>query len=448
MSVHITDWILGVLYLIIIYILFLFIKGKNIQKHHEYRFFITGLTVKIVGALAFALVYIFYYKGGDTMNYFWGGETLVSYLINDPRTFLRLMFSSADFPDDLKFILQEIAFARAPEEWLMVRITAIINLFSFNRYLLSTLLIALISFWGSWRMYQTFLMFHPNLKKIAFYAVFLTPSVVFWGSGILKDTISFAFLGLFFYHSAQVFYFGKRKPNSLLIVFVAFLVIFNLKAYIILSFLPVLLIAWIMQLSRNMKNKLIRRLLTPIIAFLVLGVAIGSVPYVAEKSEKYRLENLESRMKGFHSWHTTVGGSTYDLHVTDYSLGSIAAKIPAALNVTYYRPYPLEVNTPTMAMGAVESLLFLILSIVLIIVLRVKFLSYSTKSPLMLISFLYAIIFGFAVGFTSYNFGALGRYKIPAMPFFAFYLFYLYFHWRKQLLKKRFKRTQFLQESQ
>jgi hypothetical protein len=37
----------------------------------------------------------------------------------------------------------------------------------------------------------------------------------------------------------------------------------------------------------------------------------------------------------------------------------------------------------------------------------------------------FSIIFAFAVGFTSFNFGALARYKIPFMPFYYMALFIL-----------------------
>jgi hypothetical protein len=31
----------------------------------------------------------------------------------------------------------------------------------------------------------------------------------------------------------------------------------------------------------------------------------------------------------------------------------------------------------------------------------------------------FAIIFAFSVGFTSYNFGSLSRYRIPLLPFYV-----------------------------
>jgi hypothetical protein len=38
--------------------------------------------------------------------------------------------------------------------------------------------------------------------------------------------------------------------------------------------------------------------------------------------------------------------------------------------------------------------------------------------PVILFCLTFAIIFAFAIGFTSFNFGALARYKIPCLPFY------------------------------
>jgi len=49
---------------------------------------------------------------------------------------------------------------------------------------------------------------------------------------------------------------------------------------------------------------------------------------------------------------------------------------------------------------------------------------------------IFSIVFGFAVGFTSYNFGALARYKIPVMPFFSFLLLHFYFKYKEKIKKE------------
>jgi hypothetical protein len=47
-----------------------------------------------------------------------------------------------------------------------------------------------------------------------------------------------------------------------------------------------------------------------------------------------------------------------------------------------------------------------------------KFVSNIFKSREVVFCLTFALIFGFAVGFTTYNFGSLVRYKAPCIPFF------------------------------
>ena len=424
---NISDLFLASLYLILIYIIVLFIKGYNIKQHPEYRFLLTGLSIKLVGSILFSLVYILYYKGGDTIYYFKGGAKLLQHLFDNPSEYFKLLLSSSsNFSSDLAYIKGEITYSKAPEEWFMVKIMSFINLFSFNRYIISSILISLVSFFGSWRLFQSFLLLAPKYEKTAFFAVFAIPSVVFWGSGILKDTISFAFISLFFYQSIKLFFFYKIRIISIIILIVSFSIVFNMKAYIILSFLPVVLLGWVAYNRSQISNTLVKNLITPFILIITIYVVSVLIPTMAEKSNKYKLENLESRMEGFHTWHTVVGGSSYDLHVTDYSIPSIIGKVPASLNVTFYRPYITEIRNVTMAIGGIESLFFLLLSLFLLFKFRFRIFSEIFKNPLLLMAFIYSILLGFAVGFTSYNFGALARYKIPVMPFFTYILFYFY----------------------
>jgi hypothetical protein len=55
----------------------------------------------------------------------------------------------------------------------------------------------------------------------------------------------------------------------------------------------------------------------------------------------------------------------------------------------------------------------------------INFFSLIFKEPLLIFSFVFAIFFSFSVGLTTANFGALVRYKIPALPFYLCTLFIL-----------------------
>ena len=194
-----------------------------------------------------------------------------------------------------------------------------------------------------------------------------------------------------------------------------------------MSFLPILFIGWVAQNRSRLKSTFFRFILTP---FILLIAIIGSqqiVKNLQAESEKYALENLQSRAKGFHNWHTVLGGSSYSLGEIEYTTWGILKKIPVSCNVTFFRPYLTETNNIAMVMGALESSILLLLFLLLLYRYRLTWLKIVFKNPLLILSFFYSIIFGFIVGFTSYNFGALARYKIPVMPFFTFLLLYFYF---------------------
>ena len=78
------------------------------------------------------------------------------------------------------------------------------------------------------------------------------------------------------------------------------------------------------------------------------------------------------------------------------------------------------VKNEGMLARAIESLLFLIATVfVLLKVGPIKVYKYISGDSFVLMCVVFAIFFGFAVGFSSYNFGALSRYKIQAVPFYV-----------------------------
>jgi hypothetical protein len=92
-----------------------------------------------------------------------------------------------------------------------------------------------------------------------------------------------------------------------------------------------------------------------------------------------------------------------------------------------------------MFISSLESSAILILSVY--IFLKVGFFKFFKKifeSGILLYCFIFTLIFGFAVGMSSSNFGNLVRYKIPLMPFYVSGLFILYYHVTNQPFFDRF----------
>ena len=150
----------------------------------------------------------------------------------------------------------------------------------------------------------------------------------------------------------------------------------------------------------------------------------------SENAGKYSLDNWQNTLRGFHSWHehlaNTRDQSGYTLGEMEYTFLGVLSKIPAAINVTFFRPYIWEIRNVATLLGAVEALFFLGVTIFVAVKKRSSLISlvFRNKEVLFLLSF--ALSFAFIVGLSSYNFGALSRYKIPAELFYLFALVIIY----------------------
>jgi hypothetical protein len=72
-----------------------------------------------------------------------------------------------------------------------------------------------------------------------------------------------------------------------------------------------------------------------------------------------------------------------------------------------------------MLLSAIESTCILLFTLLVIRRTGIrKFFKAVFSNKEILFSITFALIFGFAVGFTTYNFGSLVRYKAPCVPFF------------------------------
>lgn len=132
------------------------------------------------------------------------------------------------------------------------------------------------------------------------------------------------------------------------------------------------------------------------------------------------------------------GGSGYSLGNIDYTPIGLLKIFPKAVNVSLFRPYIWEAKKPILIPAAIEGLVSLFFTIRLIYKAGfIRFFKLILTNPEVQFCMVFSLIFAFAVGFTSYNFGALVRYKIPLMPFYYIALFIL--QTKKKFLKMKYQ---------
>lgn len=280
-------------------------------------------------------------------------------------------------------------------------------------------------------MFETFTKIKPDQKTHVALAIFFIPSCFFWGSGLLKDSLMMGCLGFLVYGIYNIFISHKLYVRSILLLVLAIYILATIRVYLLLAFVPPALI-WIFMAS-NMKitNKVLRILAMPV--FLVLGTSSAYLLAVniTKGHQKYDLRQIPIRTKinaqYLYEMSISQQGSAYQIGNLDGTYQSMLQAAPEAINVTLFRPWLWEVSNPFMLISAVESFCFLLFTIYLLFKLGIfRILKLIINDPFISFCLIFTLIFAFAVGLNSFNFGTLVRYKIPLLPFFSTILFFLF----------------------
>jgi hypothetical protein len=235
-----VDFLYGPIAFIIIVIMARVRKYKMIKTNPEYKYYTKGLYVKLLGGLSLCLIYSLYYGGGDTVNYFSDGVCMMRLLFEDPTGFFVVMRDGLDisnyfyFNEDTGYPI----YFRDAQTFFVVRIASVFVVLGAGSFIVTTLLFAYVSYSGIWRLYQLFIMEFPELKKQMAIAILFIPSVFFWGSGIMKDTITLSAIGYYSYSFYMLFIKREKITSSIFSIVISAYLILMIKPYIIFALLP------------------------------------------------------------------------------------------------------------------------------------------------------------------------------------------------------------------
>ena len=387
------------------------------------------------GGICFALIYSFYYDyTGDTFVYYSDIQKLFSLFYSEPVNVIKVIFQEAEtFNPDTHHITSQLLFFKSADTFIVIRICTFINFLAFNTYLGSTVILSYLSFLGVWKMFLLFREYYAKIENELALAILFFPSVVFWGSGILKDSLVIAGVGFILYYLNELIIKGRL---SILKTFFLILVIYvttTAKSYVIVSLLPATVIWLIPRVQKNIKNKVVKIFISPIIIVGGLAFSIYLFTFFENSFERFSLDEVVATAQSYQDWHylggdleTSGRGSSYTLGEYDATLPGVVSLIPSSIAVTLFRPYLWEIRSAIMGVSAIESSFVILLTLYAFWKVRITRMIYQFRTDSFLtMCLIFSLIFAFSVGFSSYNFGALVRYKIPCIPMYLSVLFVL-----------------------
>jgi hypothetical protein len=409
-------------------------KDETIRKYYYSAFYF-----KIFCVFAYSIVTTYYFGGGDTGLYYQGIQDLRAALSEDFRHFGEIMgttnlddasplspyFLFDNYENDITY-----NYMRAASNFFVPRLGIIPSLVFFNSYLCICFCFMMFALGGSIRLFKMFYYYYPKAKQELALAILFLPSVGFWSSGLLKDTICFGCVGFILYGILNVFIRKRKVGSSLFWIALSAYLLYNIKTYIFLVLLLAISIWIFAETNRLIKDRTLRQ----IFAFITFTIGITAgyfmVQYFTsqETLKQYQLDNLVSAAENQRYNYLLVDQQSEEK--TSYY--SINASNPFLLVVnsigaTFFRPLPWEIRSAAALLSAIEALAFILLTGNLFYKRGIGApFREILKDPRLLMSFIFAMVFAVGVGAATANFGTLSRYKIPSMPFYMLTILMLY----------------------
>lgn len=419
----IYDILIAPIFLVIILFFAYKFSIKRRIKEPYYKYFVPGLIVKMIGAVALGLIYFLYYGGGDTVNYHYTACALADVLYTRPDDFLYLYFGSPRYSE---FYLMDSNYSFSywvndEYAFFVSKCFVPIVMVCFKSYMASAIVIASLCYLGIWRLYLVFVNEFPMLYKQFSWSILYIPSVVFWGSGIMKDSITLS-AACFYVHGFYWFFTQRKMKVKYIVVLItgAYLLL-SIKPYILFALLPGSILWFIALRMTKIKNAFLKVMLAPTLVAIGIVGGVYALQQLGDSLGQYSIEKVIKTASGAQQdlKQSYYGGNTFDIGDYDPTIAGLLSVSHKAIFAALFRPTLLDVKNVVMALSAIENTFVLGFCLYLLIKLKFfRFFGMITGHSLLMFSFIFSIFFAFSVGVSIANFGALVRLKIPCIPFF------------------------------
>ena len=412
--------------LLILYILLFFWILKKWKFFSDSGITTTQLwvlfSIKLVIGFGLTWVYTAYYTNrleADIFKYFDDSEVIYNALYSNPADFFKMLFGYGNDNEHFfnSYYVEMNNWARVYESntyndsRTIIKCNAIIRLFSAGNFHIHTLFFTALSMIGFTGIFRSFKDFFSNKQGALIIVVFLIPSVIFWSSGALKESILIFGMGILIYSLKQL---TAQKINiKLLTLFIlSFILLFFMKFYVLLALLPCL-IGYFISAKFQVKHPF-TVYSSIVLVFSVLAFNSKEIPPHFDF-----VETLITKQKNFiRLAEVTEPGSKFELTKLEPTFFGVVRAVPEALANCFIRPLITKGNQFIFLPSIIENtflVTLIILSFFSGLKRKVK-LTIETKNIFWFSVFFTLILFTI-IGLTTPVSGALVRYKTPALPF-------------------------------
>lgn len=388
------------------YVQHLFEKDKPL-----YSWFYTGLVFKVLAGLGMGALYFYHYKVGDILETYAAVSRMSVLFYADMDKFVDIYFYNHAF-DQGEVFLETIT--KAPRQWFFVRLLIPLGILVDNYWMLNVY-VSVFSFMGLWNLANRIVSIFPVSKTAVLISFFLLPSVVFWSSGMIKESVLLGSIGF-----CMSFYlkwvYEKRKPELVesMIFILGLWIIWNVKYYVftVLFFLMVthFVHRTLVSIFPWLKEYRIHRIIIYYLLLVNLGFSAGwihpnlSFDVLYEVLHKNYMDTLA----------LSKGHNVFRLVYFEENIWGVLLDMPKALFYGLFGPL-WKTNSGAIAwLSILENYFIVLVTGYFIVDQSLKKWRGWTLEHLIVVN--YILLMACFLTFASPNWGSLARYKVSFMP--------------------------------
>jgi hypothetical protein len=396
----------------IIFIFYLFIciwlvnRITFFKKSRLTPFWLTSFfLVKVAAGIAYGIFHSkipHYQNSADTWVFYYNSIDQTKLFLDNPFDFFSDTFSNPGHKKFHHFFSSNDSFWNDMRHAYMVKLMALMNIFSGSRYYVNVIFYSLITFVGPIAFITLMKDIFKGKLGIIAGSTFMIPSFLFWTSGIHKDGIIFAAISLIAYFLHFNILRNDYKRKHILFVTILIISVFPLRNYVVLAAIPAIIAWW--WASRMKKNKWI-----PFVAITVLG----STLFFTTKYLNPRIDLPIAIVMRNKEFIKLGGNSVLPQPSLESNFKSFLYNTPNALNHALARPYLHEVKSFTYFLSAIEIISLWIILFIWFFRFKENPYQHEVVMFFAMISLILLLLTGYIVP----QLGAIVRYRSIFLPF-------------------------------
>lgn len=366
------------------------------------------LFLKILAGTVYIYIYQHYYGGGDSISYFTDSLIIHETLYKNPLYYLFLVFGPNNLQPIPSFIepyAKEMGFWGDCGTYMVIRIQAIVQMFSMGNYLVHAVFTAFIGFCGLFFIFKILIRYNTQNNWYIAAALFLTPSIVFWTADIHKESLLIFSMGLMMFYFDKIIENKRRRKQNFIFFLIGSLLTFVIREYIFYLLLPAL-IAYFWS-TYNTQKTWIKFL--AIYGILIIGILL--IHFIVPSISPVKV--LAQKQSDFAFF---IGDSNVEVLRSNHSLLNLVGNLPKAIYYSLFQPMPWQSGTFFQQIVSWENFIIALLSLIgIVYFIKSKHLDYH---PILYFSLFFSLSLLLTIGLVVPNLGAIARYKSIALVWF------------------------------